>query len=370
MLEWLGPLLAALPLGAIVRGMRGAGGESPRTLRPGALLPPRDRLRGEASNPSAVAGRMIGALQPSVPVKASIIDQFAQPVVATDLAGRILWWNRRCEEVLPPPAANPAGRPVNVLGLPFPAVDEVFQLTRTAGRTWQQRASLRRRDGSMASLLVEVSATRGPAGDPNGLLLVATDVGALAGEHDRIVGELERANRIRSDFVATMSHELRTPLHVILGYADLLHGGEFGPLNEGQAETVERLLRRARELHELVANTLDVSRIDSGGADVHVSEIVLARLVEDAVGECQRRPGSDGPVLALEVADDLPRLLGDAAKIKVVLKNLVGNALKFTDRGSVTVRARAAAGGIEIAVADTGVGMDAEVLPQVFDAFR
>lgn len=370
MVDELIPLLAALPLGVILRGLRGNGGELPRDARASAMLPPRDRLQAEGPVAGFVGECSGAARAASLPTRATAVDDLAQPVVATDLGGRILWWNRPCEVVLAPPSANPVGQSPAVLGLPFPTTGEAFDLVRTPGRTWQERATVRGPDGATAHLLVHVSVSRDPLGVATGFLLVATDIGTIALEHGRIVDELERANRMRSDFVATMSHELRTPLHVILGYADLLHGGEFGVLNDEQAETVERLLRRARELHELVANTLDVSRIDSGGADIHVSEILPGDLVAEAVGECQPRGTDEGPAIVLALDEGLPRIEGDAAKIKVVLKNLVGNALKFTERGTITIAARAVDGGLEIEVADTGIGIDPEILPRIFDAFR
>ncbi len=195
---------------------------------------------------------------------------------------------------------------------------------------------------------------------------------SLALDHARVVEELERANRVKSDFVATMSHELRTPLHVILGYADLLLMGEFGAMTEAQAGTVERLLRRAQELHELIASTLDVSRLDSGRAALHLEDVALPELLAEVGAEVQsqRRPATpETPRLSIDAAADLPRLRTDRTKLKVVLKNLVDNALKFTERGTVRVAAGALPDGLEISVADTGIGISQEVLPRLFEAF-
>jgi signal transduction histidine kinase len=193
---------------------------------------------------------------------------------------------------------------------------------------------------------------------------------SLALNHARTVEELEQANRIKSDFVATMSHELRTPLHVILGYADLLLAGEFGELAPLQAETIDRLLLRARELHELIVSTLDVSRIDSGRAILNVGTVSVAGLVAAVEAESQRWVARGEPSFSVHVAADVPALRTDATKLKVVLKNLVGNAFKFTERGEVAIDVRPRDGGVAIAVSDTGIGIAPEVLATLFQPFR
>jgi signal transduction histidine kinase len=193
---------------------------------------------------------------------------------------------------------------------------------------------------------------------------------SLALNHARTVEELAQANRIKSDFVATMSHELRTPLHVILGYADLLLAGEFGDLNQGQTETVERLLHRARELHELIVSTLDVSRIDSGRAILEIEDVSLPQILADVEAESQRWRARGGPSFSVSVDPDVPLLRTDATKLKVVLKNLVSNAFKFTESGHVAVRAETRDGDVVVSVSDTGIGIAPDAVAGLFQPFR
>ncbi|MDG2308758.1 MAG: PAS domain S-box protein [Candidatus Binatia bacterium] len=193
---------------------------------------------------------------------------------------------------------------------------------------------------------------------------------SLALDHARLVDELEQAGRVKSDFVATMSHELRTPLHVILGYTDLLITEEFGPLLPEQADTARRIDRRARELHDLITNTLDVSRLDSGRVLLHVEEVSLSGLLSEVDLDTQRQQEDVGLALRIELPEDLPTLRSDPMKLKVVLKNLISNALKFTTEGSVTVRGRADDRGIEISVEDTGIGIEEGQLAAIFEPFQ
>jgi PAS domain S-box-containing protein len=197
-----------------------------------------------------------------------------------------------------------------------------------------------------------------------------TQIASLALEHARIVEELESANRLRSEFVAAMSHELRTPLNVILGYDDLLLDGSFGELTAEQAEVVRRVDKSGRELLELINNTLDLSRLDSGRLPRTVTEFPLSQVFAELDAETRafsRRPGV-GCSFAAE--STLPTLRSDAPKLKIVLKNLLINAFKFTERGGVKVEARVSDGGVEISVVDSGIGIAPDALPIIFDPFR
>ena len=193
---------------------------------------------------------------------------------------------------------------------------------------------------------------------------------SLALEHARVVDELARANRIKSEFVATISHELRTPLNVVMGYTDLLLDGAFGPINAEQADTMQRILQRAHGLLELINATLDLSRIEAGRITVDGQHVAVSRLLDELVTETRDWPVKENVSLRWEVAPDLPVVWTDAAKLNVVLKNLITNALKFTDHGYVTVIARDACPGVEIAVTDTGVGIPDAALSIVFEPFR
>jgi len=202
---------------------------------------------------------------------------------------------------------------------------------------------------------------------------IARGIGQLASlalENVRLIDELERANRLKSDFVATMSHELRTPLNIIMGYNDLLLDGGFGPMTEEQVDTLQRIEKSAEELLELITATLDLSRLDTGQVQLDVKAIDLADLVSELDSEISGLRENPNVDFAWDVAPELPELRSDPAKLKVVLKNLIGNAIKFTHAGDVVVRLRARDGGVEITVADTGVGIAREMLPVIFEPFR
>ncbi|HEY8516150.1 MAG TPA: PAS domain S-box protein [Candidatus Binatia bacterium] len=195
-------------------------------------------------------------------------------------------------------------------------------------------------------------------------------IASLALSHANLVDELERANRVRSEFVATVSHELRTPLNIILGYGDLLLTGTFGELNEEQRGTLQRMDRRARELLDLVNSTLEASRLERGQVPLDLHETSLRDIVTTIDAETRELQEKSGVPVRIEIERNGIPMRTDPSKLKLILKNLVVNALKFTERGSVTVRAQTAGDRVLIEVIDTGIGIPRDTLPMIFQPFR
>ncbi|HUI27749.1 MAG TPA: ATP-binding protein [Candidatus Kryptonia bacterium] len=193
---------------------------------------------------------------------------------------------------------------------------------------------------------------------------------SLALENARLVERLEQADRLKSEFVATMSHELRTPLNIILGYNELLLEGIFGSLNSEQHDSLQRIHKNTLELLELINATLDLSRLAAGRMPLEqqlISVFALASELDRDTADLRNKPDV---AFTWDLAPELPPLHTDAAKLKVVIKNLIVNALKFTQHGHVTVSAQSRDGGVEIAVADSGIGIPAPALAIIFEPFR
>lgn len=193
---------------------------------------------------------------------------------------------------------------------------------------------------------------------------------AMALENARLLEELQRANRVKSDFVATMSHELRTPLNIIMGYTQLLLEDNISPLSSHQLNILQRIEANTLKLLELIVATLDLSRLEEGRMPVAAQAVQLPMLVSEIIGEvCELL---EKPELSIrsEIEDGLPPLHTDPAKLKIVIKNLLNNAVKFTETGQVTVSVRRVNDGAELNVADTGIGIAPEILPDIFDMFR
>ncbi|MFN8642428.1 MAG: ATP-binding protein [Candidatus Binatia bacterium] len=244
-------------------------------------------------------------------------------------------------------------------------------LLRQAGTTVVLCMALRRADSLIGVQTAEYRHREPRVGPPE--VRIAHGIAHLASlalETARLVEELDGANRLKSEFVATMSHELRSPLNIIIGYHELLLDGAFGALSDRQCDPLRRADRSARELLDLISATLDLSRLEARRIAVDVGEVAVAELV-DEVGR-EYATVLDRPALSVRwfSAQRLPVLHTDRVKLKMVLKNLVGNAVKFTERGRIVVSARAALGAIELTVQDTGIGIAPEAQALIFEPFR
>ena len=195
---------------------------------------------------------------------------------------------------------------------------------------------------------------------------------AVAVENARLLEDLRRANRLKSEFLGTMSHELRTPLSAVLGYAELMRDGVMGPVSDEQGQVLDRMQINGRGLLELINTTLDVNRLEAGRVAVAPSEFALAELFHELRNEVAARPTNGAvPVVWPAVLPAVP-IFTDRGKLKVVLRNLVDNALKFTPAGMVTVSVdyNADLERVRVAVRDTGVGIPQEARDSIFEMFR
>jgi signal transduction histidine kinase len=194
------------------------------------------------------------------------------------------------------------------------------------------------------------------------------DQAALAIRTAGVVADLQRANRLKSEFVSTMSHELRTPLNVILGFADMLGDPMFG---DAERQEFTRHIRNAGlELLELIENTLAVGKLDVGREDVQLERLPLRAFWTEVGRTCGDLPHA--PEVALEWSDAVPEVdvRTDPRKLAIVIRNLVGNALKFTARGRVRCDTWIAGDNLVIRVSDTGIGIRAEDHQAIFEMFR
>jgi signal transduction histidine kinase len=182
---------------------------------------------------------------------------------------------------------------------------------------------------------------------------------------------LEQANQVKDDFLSVMSHELRTPLNVISGYTKLVQEGVMGAVNPEQYNALDKVIHHSNELLFMVNSIMNATKIEAGALTVEREEFLLAHLL-DEIRLLYDYPLGKDIVLDWDYPVDLPVMFTDRDKLKHILQNLINNAVKFTDRGRVTVGARQFADGsrVELTVADVGVGIAADQIPQIFDRFR
>jgi signal transduction histidine kinase len=200
---------------------------------------------------------------------------------------------------------------------------------------------------------------------------------SVANENADLVGELrvnnlqlERANRLKSEFLASVSHELRTPMNAIIGYTKLMLDGLDGEMTAQQQTDLFRVAQAADNLLGLINGLLDLAKIEAGKMELNIEEVNITDVTDEALELVRPHADEKGLQVRSLIPQGLPNVWADRSRVRQVLANMLANAVKFTERGAVSVSAAAAEGWVTVSVADTGVGISPEAQAYVFDEFR
>jgi signal transduction histidine kinase len=210
-------------------------------------------------------------------------------------------------------------------------------------------------------------------------------------ELERLSSELLRANRMKNDFLANVSHELRTPLNAIVGFVDLLREGVYGELSPRQVKPVERIEASANHLRHLVDQILDLAKMAAGRLDVHAESLDLRPFILDVASEVESLLNEKSLTLSLVLGGALPRIRTDPGHLRQILVNLLGNAVKYTNEGSIVIKTRvlkrddalseglpaivaqvdeSVTSWVSIQVIDSGIGIPLTHQERVFEEFE
>jgi signal transduction histidine kinase len=207
-------------------------------------------------------------------------------------------------------------------------------------------------------------------------------VGAYVVEqHGRLIdgqnASLREMNRVmreagvkKDEFLASVSHELRTPLNVVLGYIDLLLDHSFGPLEPAQRDILHRITRNASNLSHLINDLVDLSRIEAGRLKVEIERVDLAALFTDLSGMMEVLLAGHDVTFSASIAPGCTAVQADPDRLKQIVSNLLVNAVKFTERGTITLRAEPDGDTVALCVADTGIGIPPTAHRAIFEPFR
>ncbi len=319
---------------------------------------------------------------------ASVVESSEDAIVTKSLEGIISTWNKGAERMFGYTAREVTGRPITIL-IPSDRMDEeptIIERLKKGERIETYETVRRRKDGTLLNISLTVSPIKDASGRIIGASKIARDITErkraeeerlrLTSALERLLeseraarAESERLGAMKDDFLATLSHELRTPLSAILGWAQVLlrRVTDDAELRRG-LETIER---NVRVQTQMIEDLLDVSRITSGKLRLDVRRVEPASFIEAALETV--RPAADAKGIRLENQLDpaAGQISGDPDRLQQVIWNLLLNAIKFTPRGGkVRVLLKGEKAHIEIRVADTGIGINPEFLPYVFERFR
>jgi len=298
------------------------------------------------------------------------VEQSSDAIFSHDQSGVVTSWNLGAARLYGYPAAEAIGRPLRELDL-WHARGVNADAAGYAGQR-ALPASFETCAKTKAGQLVEVSVVATPfrdeAGRPMGELTIVRDISALKQKE----AAAEAANRAKSEFLATMSHEIRTPMNGVIGMTSLLLDSELTREQRDYAETVHR---SGEALLAIINDILDFSKIEAGRLELEPVPFALRETLAENIKTLASLAHAKSLELAYEIRSAVPDdLVGDTGRIGQILVNLVGNAIKFTERGEVAVRVDAEAVTAEtvtvrVSVQDTGIGIAPEKSRLIFDAF-
>jgi len=208
--------------------------------------------------------------------------------------------------------------------------------------------------------------------EASGALVMIQDVTERVAREEALreaIQRAEAASAAKSDFLAAMSHELRTPLVAVVGYSDLMVGGMIGPITPVQRDRLERIKASAMHLLSIVEEILTFSRVEAGRESLHVAEFDACELAREAAMLIEPQALLKNLTLRVNVPADRLVTATDKTKLRQILVNLLGNAVKFTDEGSVALEVACDADRLVVRVTDTGNGIAPQNLEQIFEPF-
>jgi two-component system, sensor histidine kinase and response regulator len=310
-------------------------------------------------------------------VLAEMVEQSSDAIIARDLDGCVTYWNAGAERLYGYSAAEAVGQPLGAQQLSSLSDAEIAAAAQRirSGAREPFEAQRITKDGRCIDVAVHRAPLRDAQGMHVGELYVVRDITAAKGaqrEMQRAVEAAEAANRAKGEFLASMSHEIRTPLNGILGMTRLVLDGV---LEAEQRQLLSLVMASGNALATVINDVLDFSKIEAGKLDIEAIEFQPLDLLPDIVRTQALVAHAKGIELSCEAAPDVPpTLVGDPGRLRQVLLNLVGNALKFTERGEVkvTLDVESRAPGavvLRVGVRDTGIGIAEHQVSRIFDAF-
>jgi signal transduction histidine kinase len=236
-------------------------------------------------------------------------------------------------------------------------------------------ARFERKDGAVFNLLLNAGVLSNAQGKKVGCVVTLTDITDQKRAEEglkQITIEAQETSRFKTRFVSNVSHELRTPLNAIIGYTNLLLQGIYGNLEPKQMAPLKGVLRNGNDLLNLVNDLLDLSRIEAGKLSINLEPLDVHVQMKEIVAGMQPLLNEKPLEIQWKVEDTLPIIYTDAGKVKQIFINLLTNAMKFTPKGKIIIALRdlPEKDGIEIAIQDTGIGIQAEELKKIFEVFH
>ena len=306
-----------------------------------------------------------------------ILESVPLGIIAVDSDDRIAIVNKTALALLDANRSDVIGRPIDQIAACLQPTQGEGVSERLAGVAYTGTEYFCEISGQ----LIQVNETHVEASDLSRLLLLR-DVTAFSNSNSKLdrlqqqlkelegeVSQLRKVDHLKSRFISDMSHDLRNPLNSIIGFSSVILKGIDGPITDLQREDLTKINSSGKQLLSMLSDILDVTNLWSGKTELRCSPVNIAELVDSAITDAVSLIGDKDLTLERAIDPNLPVVHADKARVEQVLSHLLGNAIKYTEAGQITVSVSVDEGHVIVSVADTGIGIPAEHLDGIFEEF-
>ena len=310
----------------------------------------------------------------------AVVDASPVAIITLSLDFMVLTWNKTAEEIY-------GWKALEILHQPLPVIPEDYKdafngcVERVLQKQTLKNLEFRhlRKDGSLVDINVSLAPIHNSDGSSCCFMMTAVDITlskqreaerrVLLEREQKARADAENASRIKDEFLAIVSHELRTPLNAILGWTKLIISGRIK--SERFEQALEVIDRNATLQAQLIEDLLDISRIIRGKLHLELTSVDIASVIRETVETLDLAAEAKSISLELNLASNVTNIVGDSNRLSQILWNLLSNAIKFTpSEGSIEINLKEINSTVQIQVSDTGIGINSEFLPSIFEYFR
>ncbi|MGA9291736.1 MAG: PAS domain S-box protein [Ignavibacteriaceae bacterium] len=312
-------------------------------------------------------------IQEQIQLESEMLDSIGQAVIAIDLLHNIIYWNQAAEKLYQWSRSEVLGKNIAAVAPTNSALitNEDVKKALDRGGTWSGEFLIKRKDGSLLPALINFKSIHNLSGIVTGIISISTEISELKNKELELreaISNAEEMNMLKSHFLTNISHELRTPLTGILGFSEILAGEIFHPPHFKIIKDIESSGKR---LLNTINSILELSSLEAGRYDINFSFLTVNKLLEEEVELFYPSAYLKNISLNLNLPKDDIVIKSDERILKNIISNLINNAIKFTNRGSVNIDLEMYQNNfIKIIVRDTGIGINEENKKIIFDAFR
>ncbi|OFY91631.1 MAG: hypothetical protein A2266_04820 [Bacteroidetes bacterium RIFOXYA12_FULL_40_10] len=310
-----------------------------------------------------------------IKLQADLLSNVGQSIIATDLLGKVIYWNNAAEKIYGWSSAEAMGQNIIDLTPSFQSGEQAIEIMKnlSAGKTWAGEFGVKRKGGSSFPVFVTDTPILDSNGKLTGIIGISSDITERKLAEKELIGAKERAqesDRLKTAFLHNISHEIRTPMNAIVGFSGFLNDPDLTP--EKRNDFIKIIIQSSDQLLAIIDDIMRIASIESGQETIQEDEININLICKLINEQFSPKANEKSITLSLKtpLADDEAIIFTDATKLTQILTNLIGNAFKFTRQGYINFGYKVKGKQLEFYVGDSGIGIAKDMQEKIFNRFR